>query len=84
MEQMQQQPRLAVPARRRYGPIRRAVYGGLWSFYTFVIVLAVINGFAHSEWGQSLLALVLAFFTGWYAYRIWTWRARVLWVLLFF
>jgi len=61
---------------------KRAGYGLLWAAWTSVLTIA---GFAGLFGGQVLggfFTLALAALAGRYDYRIWTWRARRLLLLL--
>jgi hypothetical protein len=69
---------------RRYGNGRRVFYGSLWTLYTFLLICAVVGGLSSGSVGLALVAVVLACLTGMYAYRIWTWQARRLWLLILF
>ena len=81
----QQQPiRPLSGPRHWYGNVRRVFYGGLWSFYTVVLALAFFQLLSNGSFSSALLSAALGLFTGVYAYRIWTWRARHLWLLIFF
>ena len=70
-------------ARAGYGLGRRTIYGGLWAFYAAVLVIA---GFAALVGGNAvgLLTLAVGCAAAVYSYRIWTWQARHLWLLIFF
>lgn len=70
--------------RRRYGNGRRVFYGGLWSFYTLLFAIGFVSLLSAGNVGAGFLSAGLALLTGIYAYRIWTWRARHLWLLIFF
>lgn len=82
----QQRPSM-VPADialcRPYGQVRRALYGGWW---TFVAAILFVGGLAAlvSSVGTAFVGLALGALSGRYAYRIWTWRARSLWFVIFF
>jgi hypothetical protein len=78
-----QQQNLSRP-RHWYGNGRRVFYGGLWSFYTVVLALAFIHYLSVGSFTNALLSGGFALLIGIYAYRIWTWRARRLWLLIFF
>lgn len=78
-----QQKNLSRP-RRWYGNVRRVLYGSLWSFYTVLLVFSFFHFLSIGEIGTGLFSGVLALLIGNYAYRIWTWRARHLWFLIFF
>lgn len=78
-----QQQNLSRP-RCWYGNVRRVIYGSLWSFYTVIFAFAF---FHFLSTGLSMTTLIiggLALLMGNYAYRIWTWRARHLWLIIFF
>lgn len=70
--------------RRRYGNGRRALYGSLWSFYTLLFAIGSIGLLSAGNVGVGFLGIAFALLMGIYAYRIWTWRARHLWLLIFF
>ena len=74
------------PGRPRhwYGNGRRVFYGSLWSFYTVLLVVAFVQLMSNGSFTSALLSAGLAFLTGFYSYRIWTWRARRLWLLIIF
>lgn len=74
---------LSVP-RRRYGHGRRIFYGGLWSLYTVALAAAFIHFASVGSLSTALFSAALGLLTGIYAYRIWTWRARHLWILIIF
>lgn len=85
MEQMERPPaEISSPPRRRYGPTKRLIYAALWAFYTIVLVLGSFSMLGEGQVLGGLIGLVAAFFAGWYAYRIWMWRAKRLWLLIFF
>jgi hypothetical protein len=69
---------------RRYGNGRRVFYAGLWGFYTVALICGFVGSVAQANAGAALLCLVLAAVTGNYTWRIWTYRARHLWLLIFF
>jgi hypothetical protein len=75
---------LRQPGRRRYGNGRRVFYAGLWGFYTIALVCGFFGGVAQANVGAALLCLVLAAVTGSYAWRIWMYRAKRLWLLILF
>jgi hypothetical protein len=56
----------------------RVACGICWSFWTLLFIIGV---FAAPGFGSKMLSLVLA---GWYAYRIWTLKARRLTFFLIF
>ena len=68
---------------RPYSNGRRIFYGCLWSLYTVLPTIATISGLSTSPL-VSLICVVLMCLTGYYAYRIWMWRARRLWLLIIF
>lgn len=70
--------------RRRYGNGRRVFYGGLWSLYTLVLALACIHFLSVGPFSAAFFSAVIGLLTSIYAYRIWTWRARHLWILIIF
>jgi hypothetical protein len=82
---------LTKPPVRSYGNVRRFIFGTLWTFFAvvlgpfflFSVVNALVQGMTHPErlFSASTAALVMGlmtFLAGSYAYRIWTWRARML------
>jgi hypothetical protein len=75
---------LGQPGLRWYGNGRRVFYGALWGFYTVALVCGFFGGVVQANAGAALLCLVLAAVTGNYTWRIWTYRARHLWLLIFF
>lgn len=70
--------------RPRYSNGRRVGYSVLWSFYVLVLGLGGLGSLAHGQIVTGLLGIALAILAGRYAGRIWTYRARTLWLLLFF
>jgi hypothetical protein len=79
------------PPVRWYGNVRRFFFGTLWTlfavvaapFFLFAVVNAVVQSMTHPERlfsaGTATLFMgLLTFLSGSYAYRIWTWRARML------
>jgi hypothetical protein len=70
--------------RPRYGNGRRVGYTFLWSFYTLLLGIGGLTALANAQILSGLVASALAVLTGRYAIRIWTYRARTLWLLLFF
>jgi hypothetical protein len=72
------------PQRRWYSDNRRVAYGLLWSFYSVVLVVAFFQQMAMDQVGTAIIALAVGVLTVTYAYRIWTWRARRLWLLVIF
>lgn len=75
---------LGQSGRSRYGNGRRVFYAGLWGFYTIALVCGFFGGVAQANIGAALLCLVLAAVTGSYAWRIWMYRAKQLWLLILF
>lgn len=74
-----------APARRRwYGNGRRIFYASLWAFYTLAFSAAFFDAAAQGAVGGALGSLALAAATGTYGWRIWTYRSRHLWLLIFF
>jgi len=71
------------PARRPYGNGRRCFYGTLWSVYTLALFAGGIATASKSA-GPALLFFAVSGLAGWYAYRIWTYRARRLLLLILF
>ena len=69
---------------RRYGNGRRVFYGGLWSLYTLIFAVGTVSALSNGSLLVALLGAGLSCLTGMYAYRIWTWRARRLWLLILF
>jgi hypothetical protein len=59
-------------------------YGSLWSFYTAILAIAFVHFLSIGSFTTALFSAGLALLIGNYAYRIWTWRARRLWLLIFF
>ena len=76
-------PGSAATPLRPYGEGKRNGYAALWSFYTLIFV---IGGFIAIGSGNpaGLLTLGVGSLAGTYAYRIWTFQARRLWLLIFF
>jgi len=70
--------------RRWYGNGRRIFYGSLWSFYTVLLAIVFVQLLSKGSFTSALLSAGLALLTGFYAYRIWTWQARRLWLLIIF
>lgn len=75
-------PASAVTARPRM-TVRRVTCGVLWAVYTAILV---IGGLATLFGGNAtgLLMLLLGALTGWYDYRIWTFKAKRLTYLIIF
>lgn len=69
---------------RRYGNGRRVFYSCLWSLYTLILFAAAIGGLSNGSVLAALACAVLGCLTAMYVYRIWTWRARRLWLLILF
>lgn len=69
---------------RRYGNGRRVFYGGLWSLYTLLFAVGTVSCLSKGLFAAALFGVVLVCLMGMYVYRIWTWRARHLWLLIFF
>jgi hypothetical protein len=60
-----------------YSEVKRLGYGLLWTGWTLLLAIAGVSLLPHeSTVFSGLIALALAFITGRYAYRIWTWRAK--------
>jgi hypothetical protein len=70
--------------RPRYSDGRRVGYTILWSFYAFILAIGGLTSLTHDQIMAGLVAAALAVLAGRYAMRIWTYRARTLWLLLFF
>jgi hypothetical protein len=70
--------------RPRYGDGRRIGYTILWSFYTLILAMGGLTSLSQGQMLPGLVAIALGVLTGRYAMRIWTHRARTLWLLLFF
>jgi uncharacterized membrane protein len=68
----------------RYSSGRRIGYTMLWSFYALVLAIGGLTSLAHDQILSGLVVTALAVLAGRYAMRIWTYRARALWLLLFF
>jgi len=61
---------------RPYGNGRRVFYGLLWTGWTAVFVIGGLGVLFGGQILAGVAGLVIGGFTGRYAYRIWTWRAR--------
>lgn len=70
--------------RPRYSNGRRIGYTVLWSFYAFILAIGALTSLANDQILPGLVTAVLAVLAGRYAMRIWAYRARTLWLLLFF
>ena len=66
-----------------YGQGRRAFYGSVWTFYTLVFIIGGLFAVGGGH-PLGLVCLLLGGLCGWYAYRIWTWQARTLTLILIF
>jgi hypothetical protein len=79
---------LPIPRKERcwYGEGRRLAYGSVWSVYTLILLSFGIYAATQPLLGGGItfLALALASVTGAYAWVIWTWRAPILWFVIFF
>lgn len=70
--------------RPRYSDGRRIGYTTLWSFYTLILAMAGLTSLSKGQLLPGFAVIALAVLTARYAMRIWTYRARTLWLLLFF
>jgi hypothetical protein len=78
-------PTARQPRRGRgYGRFSRAIYGTVWATYTALFTIGAFAALFTGAVLAGLLGLLVAALAGRYAYRIWTWRARVLWFVIFF
>ena len=74
-----------APLRRpRYSNARRISYSCLWAFYTVVFVIGFFAAAAQGDAGGALVSLAIAAATGTYVWRIWTYRSKHLWMVIFF
>ncbi len=80
---MQGNPMNPLGVYRPYSNGRRLFYGCLWSLYTVLLAIATVSSLSSSP-VVALVCAVLMCLAGFYAYRIWTWRARRLWLLIIF
>jgi hypothetical protein len=61
----------------------RAICGIWWSFLAVVFTVVAFTGyFGKGDVGGGLVSLILSGLCGWYAYRIWTLKARRLWLII--
>jgi hypothetical protein len=60
----------------------RVICGVVWGFFTIGFTVGGIGLLAGGSPGSGILCLVLAVLAGWYDYRIWTLKARRLWLIL--
>jgi hypothetical protein len=70
--------------RPRYSNGRRIGYTILWGFYACMLAILGLAALALGQVLSGLFTAALAVLAGRYAIRIWTYRARTLWFLLFF
>jgi hypothetical protein len=81
-------PRLPVQQKRQrslpYSQGKRAFYGTTWAIWTAILVIGGFSTMSTGSVGGGLVLLLLGFLAATYDWRIWTWQARHLWVLLIF
>jgi len=63
---------------------KRAACGVVWSVYTLLATMFALSLAVSGPINAVLFVLVIAFFCGWYAYRIWTFQAKRLVFLVVF
>jgi hypothetical protein len=60
----------------------RGICGVIWGVIAIVFAGGAIYNIAHHAWGEVAAGLVIAILAGWYDYRIWTLKARRLWLII--
>jgi hypothetical protein len=68
------------PAPRRMS-VRRIICGIIWAVLTGILAAGGIAELTISNIGGAVLCLVLAVGSGWYDFRVWTLRARRLYLV---
>lgn len=70
--------------RRPYSEAKRIGYGLVWVTWTLLLFLSTCLNFSGGDFLAGLVCLALTVIAGRYAYRIWTYKARRLWILIVF
>jgi len=68
------------PARRM--SVRRIICGIIWAVLTVILGAGGVAELTIDNTGGAVLCFVLAVGTGWYDVRVWTLRARRLWLVI--
>ena len=76
--------RVPGATRPRYSNGKRLFYSGLWALYTVALMIGAFTLIGGGNPGTGAISLVLACATGLYSYRIWTYQAKRLWILVVF
>ena len=63
---------------------KRVVCGIWWGLVTLLLAITVVSALAGGAFGAAFGALVLGALSGWYDWRIWTFRAKWLMFLIIF
>jgi len=58
------------------------ICGILWGAVALVFGIGAIYNVSHNTWGEVAFGAVIAALAGWYDYRIWTLKARRLWLVI--
>lgn len=69
------------PSGASYSRRRRNAYAALWAIYTLVLAISGMLALAAGN-SIGLLTLLIASTAGFYTYRIWTYAAKRLWLLI--
>jgi hypothetical protein len=72
----------AAAPRRPYGEGQRKFYGLFWFGWTALLAVGGLTALFSGQVVLGLFALALAALAGRYGFRIWTWRARRLTILI--
>jgi hypothetical protein len=60
----------------------RGICGVAWGVISVAFALGAIYNIGQHSWGDVILGLLIAVLAGWYDYRIWTLKARRLWLII--
>jgi len=71
-----------VPARRRRMSAYRIICGGFWAAVTLIVGAGAFAEFNIGNTGGGVLCVLIAIPSGWYDYRVWTFKARRLWFFM--
>src|SRR3984957_1158668 len=60
----------------------RGICGVVWAGISVAFALGAIYNIGQHSWGDVVFGLLIAILAGWYDYRIWTLKARRLWLII--
>jgi hypothetical protein len=72
----------AGPLTGRRMTVSRIVCGIIWGAVAVITAVGGVAELTVGIVGGAVLCFVIAVLAGWYDYRVWTFRARRLWIIL--